>query len=643
MKLTSIIICAIMSVAGTVAVSAQSLNVECKNVVYNYNAEQTGVMNYSSGTQLSVQGKTFSLDEIGRIYVDDDLIADNTVEVNYDNLSATVTVAGNIAAYVDVEVEGAHVSIIQSDEVGEDTCGEISYILAGTSSDGSFILTGNYKASVELHGLALTNPGGAAIDLENGKRMAVRVKEGTVNTLSDGADGKQKAALYCKGHLEFRQKGTLNVTGNKSHAIAAKEYIEVKNTEINILGSEKDGINCNQYFLIESGRVIIRGTADDGIQVAFKDSSDREAEDTGGFTVKGGELDIEVSADAAKAIKCEGDFVMSKGDVKAIVNGGGIWDSEKLKTKASACIGADGNLTVTGGSLTLSANGGGGKGISVDGDVSITNGTIDISTAGGLLAYVNGVIYNNYTGNADNIKSDYKSSPKGIKADGDIVIDGGDMYIQTKGAGGEGIESKKTLTVNGGTIVVYAYEDGTNSSSHTYLNGGDIQVVSKTGDAIDSNGAIYVSGGNIRVIGAGGAEQGFDAGDGYTIYFTGGTMLAAGGGNSAPTTTNGSTQAYVTLNQALTAGQTVTVTDSDGTTMASFTVPASYDSATSAPARRGPGGGGNWGWGGSSGNALLISTPEMQNGKSYTVTAGTTSTTTAAKLTGGSSGPGGGH
>ncbi|MDE7135148.1 MAG: hypothetical protein K2N91_00800, partial [Muribaculaceae bacterium] len=171
---------------------------------------------------------------------------------------------------------------------------------------------------------------------------------------------------------------------------------------------------------------------------------------------------------------------------------------------------------------------------------------------------------------------------------------------------------------------------------HTYINGGEIEVTTGTGDAIDSNGNIFVAGGRITVIGASSPEQGFDAGDNYAIYITGGTMLAAGGGNSAPTN-SASTQAYVILTQAVTAGSTVSIKDGD-TVLASFVIPAKYGTSI---ASRAPGGW-DWGWGGSGGSSLLISTPDMVSGKTYTIVSGSTSTTSTARLTGGSSGPGGG-
>lgn len=630
--------CALLAI-GTVSATmvAKTLKVTEGNLTYLFEDAQAGAMLFSEGETLEVQGKIFDIASIKEIAVIDDESVDNQVTVTYSEGKADVEVAGNIAKYITATIDGAHVALTQSDEVGDDTCGEITYILAGEASDGGFTITGGYKCSIELHGVTLTNPSGAAIDIQNGKRTAIRVQEGTVNNLTDGVGGKQKACLYSKGHIEFKQKGTLNVVGNTGHAISAKEQIEIKNTKINVTAAVKDGLNCNCYFLMESGELNISGTNDDGIQVAFKDAEGaREVEDTGSITIKGGTITASITADAAKAIKCEGDFTMSKGTINATVNGGGLWDADKLKTKASACIGVDGNVDISGGTFNLLATGGGGKGINVDGKLTVSGGTIDIDTTGGLCAYVSGKINNAYTGNADNLKSDYKSSPKGIKCDGGIEINGGTIDIYTKGASGEGMESKTTLTINDGDITIRAYEDGTNSSSHTYINGGKLTVTTGTGDAIDSNGAIYVTGGRICVIGAGGSEQGFDAGDGYTIYITGGEILAAGGGNSAPTTST-STQAYVTLTQAVTAGQTVELKDGD-TVLLSFVVPEKYSSTAASAPKFGPGG---WGWGGTgSGSALLLSCPEMVSGKTYTIVAGTTTTTSTAKTTGGSTGPG---
>lgn len=627
-----------IAAAAVSSAMAQTMSVNCGNVSYHFKAETAAEIPYADG-KLTFPTRQFETAGITNITMVAEPVADNNVAVTYSEGKAHVAVAGNIAQYIEASINGAHVTLTQSDLVGDDTCGEITYILEGQTADGSFTLKGDYKASIELHGLTLTNPSGAAIDIQNGKRTALRVQEGTVNTLADGASGSQKAALYCKGHLEFKQKGTLNVAGYKAHAIAAKEYIEIKNTTINITASAKDGINCNQYMLVESGTINISGVADDGIQVSFKDDTDREAEDTGTFTAKGGTFNITTTGDATKCIKADGDVVIKGGTFDLTASGPGIWDSAALKTKAASCIGADGDGTISGGTLTLTATNGGGKGINVDGNLTIDGGTFDINTTGGMLAYVNGQVNQNYTGNSDNLKSDYKSSPKGIKVDGDIVVNDGNIFIYTKGNGGEGMESKKTITINGGDIEIRAYEDGTNSTSTTTINGGSLTVTTATGDAIDSNSDIRIYGGLIRVIGAGGAECGLDAGDGAQVWINGGTILAGGGRCSAPTNSTNSHQAYVILTMSLTAGKEVSISNGT-TTLCTFTVPDAYGPATTnAPSVAGPGGG-NWGWGGTtgSGNTLLLSCPEMVSGTTYTITHNGTTTTSAARTTGGGNG-----
>lgn len=622
-----------VSLLSTASLFAQTLNVKSGNVTYQFSADKAGLMPFSGVNNFSIQNFDFNVSEVSSMMVDNDEVIDNMVKVIYDNTTAKVYVAGNIAPYISVSLTGANVVIDQSADVN-DSVGEITYRLSGTSEDGSFVLNGSYKASIELNGLTLTSMSGAPVDIQSGKRTAIRVVEGTVNTLVDAATGSQKGCISCKGHLEFKQKGTLNVTGNKSHGIYAKEYIEIKNTKINVLGSIKDGINCSQYFAMESGTLIISGNGDDGIQVSFKDDTNREAEDTGSFTLSGGTINVTSSADAAKAIKADGDVYIKKGTIVASTSGGGIWDADKLKTKASSCIGADGKVVIDGGSLTLKSSGGGGKGISCDGEFIVNDGEITIETTGGMCAYVSGKINQNYTGNADNLNSDYKSSPKGIKCDGNVTINGGSLKVNTTGKGSEGIESKNILTINGGTINIHAYDDGINSSSTMYINGGDIEVLSKNNDGIDSNADIYISGGVLRCFGASSPECGIDVNSPYAVYFTGGCILGLGGSNSAPSKT-ASTQAYVLSGAKPTAGSTVTI-GTASETYYSFEIPSDYTSSAGGRAPElspefGPGGGQ------SSSNGLIISVPQLQSGTIYTIKYGTSSTTATARLTGGGS------
>lgn len=547
MKKTFFIIAAFLL---TIAAEAQTLNVSVGNVTYKFPSSQTGDMTYSDGTNLTIINKVFSLDEIDGMTVDNSSVTDNTVVVSYNGSTAAITVAGNVAQYLTITQEGAHVSIAQSDDLAQ----EITYSLTGTSTDGEFYMSGSYKATIELNSLTLTNTtpvySGAAVHIQNGKRINVKVLNGTTNSLTDAASGEQKGCLYVKGHAEFKQSGTLNIVGNVKHGIKAGEYISIKNATINVTSAVGDGISCNEYFLMESGTVNISGTGDDGIQADLDGdtstgmTTNHEDEDSGNIYIEGGTITIECSALAAKGIKSEGDmYISGETVIDVTTTGNGTWDEDDLETKAACGISADGNIDISGGTITLTATGSGGKGMKCDGVMTVSDGDITVVTSGGLY-YNDGTNENlNYTGNTDNISSNYYSSPKGIKAgvkdesgstttySGGLVISGGTINVTTSGNNGEGIESKNTFNITGGYITVNSKDDAINSAQDMTIAGGYIYARATDNDGIDSNGDLYIQGGLIYAIGASSPEVAIDVNseEHKQLYFTGGTLIAIGG------------------------------------------------------------------------------------------------------------------
>ncbi len=251
-------------------------------------------------------------------------VDDNTVEVFYNGLSATVSVASNISQYVTVESgTSSHVKIIQSadfsgaDATADNPDGEIFYSISGTSSDGEFYLEGSYKCTVELGGVTLTNPSGPAVNIQNGKRVAVSAKKNKVNTLTDGANENYNGCFHCKGHTKFKGKGTLNIVGNSRHGIYSKEYVEVKNLALNITGAVKDGIHCKNYFYMEGGSLNIESAGDDAIQVELDgdtstgETTEHEDEDSGNFYHEGGSITVGIYA--GKAVKADGSVNLRAG------------------------------------------------------------------------------------------------------------------------------------------------------------------------------------------------------------------------------------------------------------------------------------------------------------------------------------------
>ena len=611
--------------------SAQTLNVTEGNVTYQFPASQTGDMTFANGETVTIMGKTFTLGNVS-MKVDETSVKDNLVSVEYDGSSATVFVAGNVAQYVTPTVSGAHVTIAQSNTEAVDS-DEITYQLSGTTTDGSFTLSGSYKCTVSLAGVTLTNPSGAAIKITNSKRIQISAKKNTTNTLTDGAGGSQKACLYSKGQIQLQGNGTLNVAGLTKHAIKSASYISIKNLTLNITSAVGDGISCEEYFLMKGGTVTISGAGDDGIQCdlggdsSTGETADHEDEDSGNVYIEDGTLTVTVTADAAKGVKCEGDMRISGGKVTITTSGGGVWDSTKLKTKASACLGADGAMTISGGTLSLTSTGAGGKGLNVDGALTIKGGTTTISTSGNAVVASSTGTLSVVTSSQqlDRYESDYKSSPKGIKVDGAITIsDDAVIYVTTTGAGGEGIESKTSITITGGQTTVNASDDGINASYNTSTGGSGDLIISggyvfsrSTGnDGIDANGNCYIKGGLVYAIGTGSPEKSIDANteQGKKLYITGGTIIAVGdleGGSSI-------------------SGGTCKYTSSwNATSWYALYNGDALVAAFKTPTKSSGGGGGTWPGGGPGGggnnNLKLIvytsSTPTLKSG--VTVSGGT--------------------
>lgn len=630
----NILIICLLAISGLL--TAQTLNIQVEQVTYQFPAEQAGVMNYTNGTELTVMGKTFVLTEGMNMYVNEATVEDNTVAVVYNDNTAAIAVAGNIAKYLTISVTGAHVNIAQSDDVAE----EITYKLSGSSDDGEFYLSGSYTSTIELNGLTLTNTNpvtsGAAVHIQNGKRIKVKVQDGTTNTIADCANGSQKGAFYVKGHPEFSKSGVLNVIGNLKHAIKSGEYIELKETTLNVTSAQGDAINCAQYFLMKSGAIHINGVTDDGIQCDIDDAdagstgetTDHEDEDSGNIYIEGGSITMTITGKAAKGIKSEGDIIISGGTMDITTTGHGKWDDEDLKTKAAACLSSDAKVVISGGTLTLTSTGSGGKGINCDAAFELSGGDVTVATTGALY-YNNGTTENtNYTGNTDNIDSDYHSSSKGVKADGAITITGGRINVSTAGLNAEGIESKTTILISNGEVVVNAYDDAINvggDGTDLIIEGGYVYARAMNNDGIDGNGNVYVKGGLVYAIGSREPEVAIDANteENKKLYVQGGTVIAIGGLERGASITGGTCKYTSSWTE-----NTWHALYNGGELVAAFQTPTKVSSGSSSGGGGGPGGNrppGGGGPGGSGGSQQLVvytsSTPSLTSG--VTVSGGT--------------------
>lgn len=351
------------------------------------------------GTNLSVNGTTFQTSEI------DSIMVVHTVTVTYNGAQATVDLGH--APGVTYTTDGAHVNIVSTN-----TKDELEFVLQGESTQGSLTYTGSLKCKFYLNGLKLTSDKGAAIDIQCGKRVDLILNDGTENILVDAPNGQQKAALYCKGHVELSGGGSLTVTGNTKHGIATNEYLELKKSAGNITvnGAVSDAMHIEQYFLMEGGKVTLSGQGGDALQVEPKTldddiTEDPEKENNGLMFIRGGSIEIVAAAADTKGIKAPKDLVIS------------------------------------GGTFNITASGDGTRGISVGGNLIVNedhNTTLIQIRATG-------------TDYEDPVTEETKRC-MGIKVDGDMTVYAGTIRVSNTGVGTRGIRVNGTYTNNGGTV-----------------------------------------------------------------------------------------------------------------------------------------------------------------------------------------------
>ena len=188
-----------------------------------------------------------------------------------------------------------------------------------------------------------------------------------------------------------------------------------------------------------------------------------------------------------------------------------------------------------------------------------------------------------------------------------IIVNGGTYNITATGEDGEGFKAYATLTINGGTINVSAYDDAFSANVDIAVTGGTIYGSSTASDAFDSNGTLHFSGGTSIGVATNAANVAFDC-DQNDFVITGGTLIGLGSDNTS-TPTSASTQPSVLLGKRNSSYRFGSVllniqTTSGASSVVTYKIPQSY-------------------------TTLFVSSPNFTTGTSYTIYTGGSSTGTA--------------
>ena len=558
------------STSDTEVASEVSTATDAETDIKNDWTETADAQNTSTKTEMTVEEMQAAIDDaMSEADIDiTDMFTKRDLAGTYEESEAVkITLSGKTATCdsSNVQIEDGVVTI---KEAG-------LYVLSGTLTDGTIVVDAGDDDKVQLvfDGVSITTVDYAAIYAKNADKVFVTLAEGTENSLTVSGDYVQTddnnvdAVIFAKCDLTLNGNGNLTVKDTTGHGIVSKDDLVVTGGTY-MIDSQDHCLNGKDSVRIADGTFTL-ACDEDGIHAGNDDQQD------GYIYIEGGDIDISVGDDAMHA---EGLLIITGGDIDISKSYEGIEGHKILVTGGDIDVAAsDDGFNAAGGS---SGNSGDNKGGSSD-------GTGD--NKGGFGGDPGG----DMNGNTPPARPDSNRQSTGTDSDStdtNTLLARPDDNGQNSGApGGSGM---------GGAGMDADYD------AYILITGGNINI-NADGDGIDSNGYLGIAGGNVYVLGP--SNNGNGALD-YGIYaaITGGEMMAVGGSGMAQGFGDESTQCSVLVNfdEWIDAGETITLTDSNGNKLLTYKADKKF-------------------------NSVLISTSDMKQGETYTLTAGDQTSTFA--------------
>lgn len=569
----------------------------------------------------------------------------------------TLSPDGSTSTDASVLIDGQNVTITQAG----------TYQIAGTLDDGALIVESaeNAKITLVLGGVSIKNSTGAAIQIATADDVTIELAEGTTNVLQSGeevdiatateSEEASGGALQSKADLKIKGKGSLTVLGYLNNGIHCTKDLKIKNGNISVTALGH-GIKGKNSVTVSGGTVTVT-SGKDGIT-----SDETENEEKGFVTIEDGEIIITSAGDGVSA---ETTLTVT-GGVISIISGGGSanaqqktdnmrdwWDFDNSASddNSASCKGlkAGKAMMISGGSITIDAQD---DALHTDGDMTISGGECILSTGDDgahaelSLTVLDGkiTVLTSYEGlEANQItladgELDITATDDGINANG-----GSDGFSGGFGGGmGGSFGGRRNDTNNhsgdmtppdnsnmqnppdgnapSGNPPAMPGQDAADSTTTDdtidkqpvlLITGGKI-TVNADGDGLDSNGDLRVEGGDITVNGpSNGGNGAIDIGteNGGAGVIAGGTLIALGASSMAENFGSTSTQcAFLVTMNSFGAGETITITDSQGTVLCTGVTVKSA-------------------------NSVVFSSADLVVGETYTVTIGSTSATVTQSST----------
>lgn len=534
-------------------------------------ADAGNVMSQASSDIETVQDM---LDVIEESIDTGDMFTERDLAGTYDESEAVyVEISGTSVRITDSDGETQTVSLSSSDEEDAayaDDSIEIDgsqiviktagiYVISGELTNGTVTVDAGDEDKVQLvlDGADISAESYAAIYAKNADKVFVTLAEGSENTLATSGecvqtdDNNVDAVIFSKCDLVLNGTGLLSVTAETGHGIVSKDDLKVTGGNYRI-DTPDHALNGKDSVRIAGGTFELI-CDEDGIHAGNDEQTD------GYVYIEDGDFTISVGDDG---IHAEGVVYITDGDIDITKSYEGIEGYKVL---------------VAGGDIDI---------VSSDDGFNAAGGS---STESGEAAQDN----NSQMEPPENQGGDMgrpQGNPPGAEPGGDTS------------STGKGAASDINSSLNGSQAMAPGGDMDSDANAYLVITGGSI-TVNADGDGLDSNGYLGISGGEIYVLGP--SYDGNGALDyGISAAIAGGSIVAVGGSGMAQGFGENSTQcsALVTFDSWIEAGETITLTDSDGSVLLTYEADKTYDS-------------------------VVISCAAMTQDGEYTVTAGSESVT----------------
>lgn len=540
---------------------------------------------------------------------DGDMFTDRDARTEYDESNGVlIQLSGTSAAASSnsVKISGTTITITE----------EATYIISGTLDDGMIIVNApdSAKLQIVLNGVDITSETSAPLYILEADKVFITLAEGTENTLSNGGtftaidENNIDAAIFSKQDLTLNGSGSLTVTSPAGHGIVCKDDL-VFTSGTYTVHSASHGLDANDSVRITGETNLTIDAGKDGIH-----SENTDDASLGFIYISNGTLNIEAEGDGIAA----GAYVqIENGTFDLLVGGGSVNGSSASSENYGGFMGGGGHGGMRpGGSqnttTTTDENSTSMKGIKAANSLLISGGTFHIDSAddsvhSDVSVTINGGIF------------EIASGDDAIHAEDTLTITAGTINISKSYEGLEALH----VDVQGGDIKLVASDDGLNAAGGTdgsgmtggrdgmfgggmssssngsiTISGGNLYV-NASGDGLDANGTLTISGGYTVVVGP---TQGDTATLDYdkSATITGGTFIGTGASGMAQTFSDSEQGVFAVSVGNQSAGTNITLKDKNGNTIVSYAPELSFA-------------------------VVIISSPDMVSGETYTITVGATS------------------